>query len=76
MLVFASSLQEVSIPPKFCDDRVAVLQADARLLTPEVLQAYTTDVSGGLLVDANFIDHSLLAIPISIRTCCRHTPQT
>jgi hypothetical protein len=39
-------LQEVSLPPKFCDDRAAVLQADARLLTPDVLQAYTTDVSG------------------------------
>jgi hypothetical protein len=38
-------LQEVSLPPKFCDDRVAVLQADARLLTPDVLQAYTADVS-------------------------------
>jgi 23S rRNA U2552 (ribose-2'-O)-methylase RlmE/FtsJ len=33
------------LPPRFCDDRVQVLQADARLLTPAVLERYTTDVS-------------------------------
>jgi hypothetical protein len=31
--------------PRFCDDRVKVLQADARLLTPEVLLEFTSDVS-------------------------------
>lgn len=34
------------VPPRFCDDRVQVLQADARLLTPAILERYTTDVSG------------------------------
>jgi hypothetical protein len=34
-----------SVPPRFCDNRVQVLQADARLLTPDVLQRYTSNVS-------------------------------
>ncbi|WIA19425.1 hypothetical protein OEZ85_004043 [Tetradesmus obliquus] len=50
-LVLGVDIQEVSIPPKFCDDRVSVLQADARLLTPEVLQAYTTDGFDTVLSD-------------------------
>jgi len=36
---------QVVVPQRFCDDRVQVLQADARLLTPAVLKQYTTDVS-------------------------------
>lgn len=36
---------QVTVPPRFCDDRVKVLQADARLLTPAILQQYTSDVS-------------------------------
>lgn len=44
-LVLGVDIQEVSIPQKHCDDRVFVLQADARMLTPEVLEQYTQDVS-------------------------------
>jgi len=44
-LVLGVDIQEVAVPQKFCDDRVFVLQADARLLTPDVLQQYTKDVS-------------------------------
>jgi hypothetical protein len=36
------------VPPRFCDDRVAVLRADARTLTPAILESYTKDVSAGL----------------------------
>lgn len=36
------------VPPRFCDDRVAVLQADARTLTPAILESYTKDVSAHL----------------------------
>ncbi|KAF6254985.1 ribosomal RNA methyltransferase FtsJ domain-containing protein [Scenedesmus sp. NREL 46B-D3] len=50
-LVLGVDIQEVSIPPKYCDDRVAVLQADARLLTPQVLQQYTTDGFDTVLSD-------------------------
>ena len=46
-LVLGLDIQEVSVPKKFCDDRVKVLQQDARLLTPEILTEYTQDVSGG-----------------------------
>lgn len=43
-LVLGVDIQDVSIPPKHCDDRVYVLQADARQLTPDVFQQYTQDV--------------------------------
>jgi hypothetical protein len=36
---------QVVVPQRYCDDRVQVLQADARLLTPAILERYTTDVS-------------------------------
>lgn len=47
-LVLGVDIQEVAIPQKFCDDRVCVLQADARLLTPDVFSQYTQDVGGTL----------------------------
>lgn len=43
--VFVCAFVQVVVPNRFCDDRVQVLQADARLLTPAVLEQYTTDVS-------------------------------
>jgi hypothetical protein len=43
------------LPPRFCDDRVQVLQADARLLTPAVLEQYTTDVSAASASPAGWI---------------------
>jgi len=46
-LVLGVDLQEVKVPPRFCDDRVKVVQADARLMTPEMLTEYTTDVGVG-----------------------------
>lgn len=39
-------IQEATLPPKHCDDRVKVMTADARLLTPDMLLAHTKDVSG------------------------------
>lgn len=32
--------QAVAVPPRFCDDRVKVLQGDAREISPLVLQEY------------------------------------
>jgi hypothetical protein len=46
-LVLGVDLQEVKVPPRFCDDRVQVMQADARLLTPDALLEFTSDVRGG-----------------------------
>eukprot|EP00879_Flechtneria_rotunda_P023892 GHRR01025302.1.p1 GENE.GHRR01025302.1~~GHRR01025302.1.p1 ORF type:complete len:136 (+),score=33.04 GHRR01025302.1:513-920(+) len=54
-LVLGIDIQEVTVPPKYCDDRVAVLQADARLLTPEVLQHYAQDVSSA----AQLLGHAI-----------------
>jgi hypothetical protein len=65
-------LQEVSLPPKFCDDRVAVLQADARLLTPDVLQAYTTDVSGNQQIADIMIMQELCLCMCVFRRACYH----
>ncbi|KAF8058916.1 rlmE [Scenedesmus sp. PABB004] len=50
-LVLGVDIQEVSVPPKHCDDRVYVLQADARLLTPDVLRQYTADGFDTVLSD-------------------------
>lgn len=41
----ACALQPVVVPPKFCDSRVKVLQADARTLPPSVLVDYAPEVS-------------------------------
>lgn len=45
-LVLGLDIQEATLPPKHCDDRVKVMTADARLLTPDMLLAHTKDVSG------------------------------
>lgn len=45
-LVLGLDIQEATLPPKHCDDRVKVVTADARLLTPDMLLAHTKDVSG------------------------------
>lgn len=42
-LVLGIDIQEPVVPPRFCDDRVAVLRADARTLTPAILESYTKD---------------------------------
>lgn len=44
-VVLGVDLQPPVVPPKHCDDRVRVIQADARLLSPEQLLEHTTDVS-------------------------------
>lgn len=44
-LVLGIDIQPPQVPPKYCDDRVKVIQADARTLTPDMLTEYTTDVS-------------------------------
>jgi hypothetical protein len=46
-LTLVAPVLQVVVPPRFCDDRVQVLQADARLLTPAILEQYTKDVSTG-----------------------------
>lgn len=48
-LVLGVDLQEPKLPPRHCDDRVRVMQADARLLAPEQLLEHTTDVSMSVL---------------------------
>jgi hypothetical protein len=45
-LVLGIDLQEAKVPPRFCDDRVKVMTADARLLTPEALMEYAPEVGG------------------------------
>jgi hypothetical protein len=45
-LVLGLDIQEATLPPKHCDDRVKVMTADARLLTPNMLLTHTKDVSG------------------------------
>ncbi|CAD7695331.1 unnamed protein product [Ostreobium quekettii] len=39
-LVLGVDIQDVKIPQKFCDDRVRVLQGDARDLTPQMLREH------------------------------------
>ena len=42
-----SPWQEVQVPDKYCDDRVRVLQADARTLPPSVLEDHAPQVRAG-----------------------------
>lgn len=44
-LVLGVDLQPVQVPEKYCDDRVHVMQADARTLRPEDFTEHTPDVS-------------------------------
>lgn len=46
-LVLGVDLQEPSVPPRHCDDRVRVLQADARLLAPQQLEEHAPGVRTG-----------------------------
>mmetsp|Transcript_6722 Transcript_6722/g.17992 ORF Transcript_6722/g.17992 Transcript_6722/m.17992 type:complete len:236 (-) Transcript_6722:401-1108(-) len=39
-LVLGIDIQPTSVPDRHCDDRVKILQADARTLTPDTLQEY------------------------------------
>lgn len=43
--------QAVSVPPRFCDDRVKVLQGDAREISPLVLQEYAPEGFDTVLSD-------------------------
>ena len=58
------------MPPKFCDDRVRVMQADARTLPPSVLQEFAPGVRAidccTSLPWPPFISHGWQA--------CLHTP--
>lgn len=64
-LVLGIDLQEPQLPPKFCDHRVKVLQADARLLTPDMLLDFTQDVSACLALSRRH-DSPLLSLTYTL----------
>ncbi|KAG1679133.1 hypothetical protein FOA52_000488 [Chlamydomonas sp. UWO 241] len=39
-LVLGIDIQATKMPPKFCDDRVSIMQADAREVSPQTLEEY------------------------------------
>lgn len=49
-------LQPVVVPTKFCDDRVKVMQADAREVSPQTLQQYAPDGFDTVLSDMVGVD--------------------
>jgi len=50
-LVLGIDIQPVTVPPRFCDDRVKVMQGDARQVSPQVFQEYAAEGFDAVLSD-------------------------
>lgn len=69
--VLLCGLQEVVVPKKFCDDRVQVLQADARTIPPALLAQYAPEVRllRGPCSPTTRCNPALQAQPLRLPTC-------
>lgn len=56
-LVLGIDIQPTEVPPKFCDDRVKILQADARTLTPDFWMNHFPDGFDVVLSDMCHFTH-------------------
>jgi 23S rRNA U2552 (ribose-2'-O)-methylase RlmE/FtsJ len=69
-LVLGVDLQEPSVPPRHCDDRVRVMQADARELTLERLKEHAPDGFDTVLSDMLQFTRSVLCMCVAREFFC------
>ncbi|GAX73657.1 hypothetical protein CEUSTIGMA_g1108.t1 [Chlamydomonas eustigma] len=65
-LVLGIDIQAVTVPPRFCDQRVKVMQADAREISPAVLQQYAPKGFDTVLSDMLHFTSGINDVELSI----------